>query len=164
MCKLQLVWDSTNKRFDEKLTARNHFTFVLSWESNVNWECIGLFSFAVRVIEKTLAILSANRIKTKNCPLAFSRASSSLHVFFYFAPLLPHGCCRDNFFFHSYSDAWRRRRRRRRSGKMDEGADVTSQLQDSADEGKEIPIHAKEVIEALQDLEDEYDLHPKHAV
>ena len=69
-----------------------------------------------------------------------------------------------NFFFHSYSDAWRRRRRRRRSGKMDEGADVTSQLQDSADEGKEIPIHAKEVIEALQDLEDEYDLHPKHAV
>ena len=47
---------------------------------------------------------------------------------------------------------------------MDEGADVTSQLQDSADEGKEIPIHAKEVIEALQDLEDEYDLHPKHAV
>ena len=47
---------------------------------------------------------------------------------------------------------------------MDEGADVTSQLQDSADEGKEIPIQAKEVIEALQDLEDEYDLHPKHAV
>ena len=31
--------------------------------------------------------------------------------------------------------------------------------------GDEIPIHAKkEVIEALQDLEDEYDLHPKHAV
>ena len=31
--------------------------------------------------------------------------------------------------------------------------------------GDEIPIHAKkEVIEALQDLEDEYDLHPKHTV
>ena len=97
--------------------------------------------------------------------LFFSRAPSSLHVSFLFGLSLPHGCCRDKFFFfHSYSDAWRRRRRRRRSGKMDEGADVTSQLQDSADEGKEIPIHAKEVIEALQDLEDEYDLHPKHAV
>ena len=95
--------------------------------------------------------------------LFFSRAPSSLHVSFLFGLSLPHGCCRDKFFFHSYSDAWRRRRRRRRSGKMDEGADVTSQLQDSADEGKEIPIHAKEVIEALQDLEDEYDLHPKHA-
>lgn len=71
-------------------------------------------------------------------------------------------------FPHPYSDAWRRRRRRRRSGKMDEGADATSQLQNEMDEGEEIPSNAKQaVIEAIQDLEadeaEEYDLHPKHA-
>ena len=99
MCKLQLVWDSTNKRFDEKLTARNHFTSVPSWESKVNWKCIGLFSFAVRVIKKTLAILSANRIKTKSCPLAFSRASSSLHVFFTLRSYCLMGVVEINFFF-----------------------------------------------------------------
>ena len=41
----------------------------------------------------------------------------------------------------------------------------TQVLMQTEVKGDEIPIHAKkEVIEALQDLEDEYDLHPKHAV
>ena len=48
---------------------------------------------------------------------------------------------------------------------MDSGAYAKSQLQNAEVKGDEIPIHAKkEVIEALQDLEDEYDLHPKHAI
>ena len=48
---------------------------------------------------------------------------------------------------------------------MDSGAYAKSQLQNAEVKGDEIPIHAKkEVIEALQDLEGEYDLHPKHAI
>ena len=72
-----------------------------------------------------------------------------------------------NLIFWFNSDAWRRRRRRRRSGKMDEGSDVTVTSQDN---GEEIPVNAKEMVyAALQDLEaqdeaEEYDLHPKHAI
>ena len=71
-------------------------------------------------------------------------------------------------FFRCNSDAWRRRRRRRRSGKMDEGSDVTVTSQGNG--GEQIPVNAKEMVyAALQDLEpedeaEEYDLHPKHAI
>lgn len=72
------------------------------------------------------------------------------------------------FFCHCFcfSDAWRRRRRRRRRGKMDENVIPVSaevQEQDTQEEAKQKIFEAL-LEKELEDEQEDYDLHPKHAM